>query len=167
MFSLICVWIRDWVTIYEAGGLRHHWAHYEVTVMMYMFCTLFCYDYFMRSCQIWCDPLGNGLFTVTFLELGQSNDCLTIVLERLKLSWRIFLYIYIICAIKCTTSHWVYQNGHETYTIPFCYGVLHITETNIGGPCNISLLCWLSNIRVEISCLTDKMQPTIYCIVVV
>ena len=33
MFSLICVWINGWVNNREAGDLRRHRAHYEVTVM--------------------------------------------------------------------------------------------------------------------------------------
>ena len=34
MFSLICVWINGWVNNREAGDLRCHRAHYDVTVMM-------------------------------------------------------------------------------------------------------------------------------------
>ena len=33
MFSLICAWIKGWVNNGEAGGLRRHPAHYDVTVM--------------------------------------------------------------------------------------------------------------------------------------
>ena len=33
MFSLICAWINGWVNNREAGGLRRHRAHYDVTVM--------------------------------------------------------------------------------------------------------------------------------------
>ena len=33
MFSLICVWINGWVNNREAGDLRRHCAHYDVTVM--------------------------------------------------------------------------------------------------------------------------------------
>ena len=35
MFSLICVWINAWVNNCEAGDLRHHRAHYDVTVMQH------------------------------------------------------------------------------------------------------------------------------------
>ena len=35
MFSLICAPINGWVSNREAGDLRHHRAHYDVTVMMY------------------------------------------------------------------------------------------------------------------------------------
>ena len=33
MFSLICVWINCWINNREAGDLRCHHAHYDVTVM--------------------------------------------------------------------------------------------------------------------------------------
>ena len=35
MFSLICIWINDWVNNGEAGDLRRYPAHCDVTVMMY------------------------------------------------------------------------------------------------------------------------------------
>ena len=34
MFSWICAWINGWVNNHEAGDLRRHCAHYDVTVMM-------------------------------------------------------------------------------------------------------------------------------------
>ena len=33
MFSLICVWTNSWVNNRDAGDLRRHRAHYDVTVM--------------------------------------------------------------------------------------------------------------------------------------
>ena len=33
MFTLICAWINSWVNNHEAGDLRCHHAHYDVTVM--------------------------------------------------------------------------------------------------------------------------------------
>ena len=36
MFSLICVWINGWVNNREAGDLRRHRAHYDVTVMIHI-----------------------------------------------------------------------------------------------------------------------------------
>ena len=35
MFSLILAWINSWVNNREAGDLRCHWTHYDVTVMYY------------------------------------------------------------------------------------------------------------------------------------
>ena len=34
MFSLICAWINSWVNNREAGDLRHHLAHYDVSVII-------------------------------------------------------------------------------------------------------------------------------------
>ena len=34
MFSLICAWINGWLNNREAGDLRRHRAHYDVTVMV-------------------------------------------------------------------------------------------------------------------------------------
>ena len=37
MFSLSCAWINVWINNHEAGDLRCHHAHYDITVMtMYM-----------------------------------------------------------------------------------------------------------------------------------
>ena len=33
MFSLICAWINSWVNNWDAGDLKHHCAHYDVTIM--------------------------------------------------------------------------------------------------------------------------------------
>ena len=40
MFSLICTWTNGWVNNREAGDLRRHRTHYDVTVMTVMYkCT--------------------------------------------------------------------------------------------------------------------------------
>ena len=36
VFSLICAWTNDWVNNREAGDLRRHHAHYDVTVMAHV-----------------------------------------------------------------------------------------------------------------------------------
>ena len=36
MFSLICVWINDWVNNSEVGDLRRYRAHYDVSIMILM-----------------------------------------------------------------------------------------------------------------------------------
>ena len=38
IFSLICAWINDWVNNGDAGDLRWHCAHYDVTVMFVRHC---------------------------------------------------------------------------------------------------------------------------------
>ena len=39
MFSLICAWTHGWANSRDAGDLRCHHAHYDVTVMQIWFCT--------------------------------------------------------------------------------------------------------------------------------
>ena len=48
MFSLICVWIKGWVNNREAGDLRRHRGHYDVTVMCYR-CNLF--SHWLKTCS--------------------------------------------------------------------------------------------------------------------
>ena len=36
MFHVICAWINDWANSREAGDLRSHRAHHDVTVMWWM-----------------------------------------------------------------------------------------------------------------------------------
>ena len=55
MFSLICAWINGWVNNREAGDLRHHRAHYYVTVIWCGICVLtnvqvYSYMYGVRVC---------------------------------------------------------------------------------------------------------------------
>ena len=40
MFSLICVWKNGWVNNLEAGDLRRHHVHYDVTVIRWAICHL-------------------------------------------------------------------------------------------------------------------------------
>ena len=37
MFSLMCAWINSWVNNCEAGDLRCHHAHYDITVKFFLF----------------------------------------------------------------------------------------------------------------------------------
>ena len=47
VFSLICVWINDWVNNREAGDLRRYRAHYDVIVMYGE-----CFHVIISPCQI-------------------------------------------------------------------------------------------------------------------
>ena len=40
VFSLICAWINGWVNNHKAGDLRRHRAHYDVTVMSSLICSI-------------------------------------------------------------------------------------------------------------------------------
>ena len=43
-FSLICAWINGWVNNREAGDLRRHRTHYDVTVMDLPTCLFFVWE---------------------------------------------------------------------------------------------------------------------------
>ena len=45
MYSLICAWINGWVNNREAGELRRHGAHYDVTVMRFRIISVANLDY--------------------------------------------------------------------------------------------------------------------------
>ena len=42
VFSLICIWINGWVNNGEAGDLRRHCAHHDVTIMWDLYNTCWC-----------------------------------------------------------------------------------------------------------------------------
>ena len=49
MFSKICAWIIGWVNNCEAGDLRCHCAHYDVTVMCWLNHRILCYSDITRA----------------------------------------------------------------------------------------------------------------------
>ena len=57
MFSMICAWINGWVNIGEAGDLRHHCTHYDVTVVL---CFVLC-----PIC--WCSYYSSNVLLLTHL----------------------------------------------------------------------------------------------------
>ena len=79
MFSLICAWINGWVNNYEAGDLRHHRAHYDVTVMKAIentwkeSCTWFVFLFCFMVVSLWL--IFPTSFRVTSLTLEQSYNC--------------------------------------------------------------------------------------------
>ena len=74
-FSLICAWINGWVNNHEAGNLRCHCAHYDVTVMTY-------------PCQAYGNeldvPVQQVVLRKTILNEVQELSCQT---ERLLTHW--------------------------------------------------------------------------------
>ena len=57
MLSLICVWINGWVNNREAGDLRRHCAHYDVTVMIIRVLINYTYTRSNHACRIEQIPL--------------------------------------------------------------------------------------------------------------
>ena len=72
MFSLICVWINDWVNDCKAGDLRRHRDHYDVIVMLISVLnynsTFHCISCFLI--RIWIQSLMNGICCTPFINPG-------------------------------------------------------------------------------------------------
>ena len=63
MFSLICAWTNGWLSSRDAGDLRRHCAHYDVTVM-----TSSCDIRWQRLSVLWqpmMTPSSGNIFRVT------------------------------------------------------------------------------------------------------
>ena len=82
MFSLICVWINDWVNNREAGDLRRYLAHYDIIVMTTVFfaiwirfvSAIYC-NHIARVCKVtW---YTFPFFIVASIALGR--DCLGVI----------------------------------------------------------------------------------------
>ena len=59
IFSLICVWINDWVNNRETGDLRRHRAHHDVTAIVresIIMCTYYA--------QLWTDCHSHDMWSV-------------------------------------------------------------------------------------------------------
>ena len=69
MFSLICAWINGWENNGEAGDLRRHRAHYDVTAM----------GRFKRPMSFWCLEImenANIVFAFLINEFSMTkNNC--------------------------------------------------------------------------------------------
>ena len=57
MFSLICAWTNGWVNIRDAGDLRRHRPHYEVTVMPSTGMAVYGAHFGAGSGKIWLDEV--------------------------------------------------------------------------------------------------------------
>ena len=86
MFSLICAWINCWANNQDAGDLRYHRAHYDVTVLVQgipRMHTVRILLYFDMACY----RFSSIFFSVTFLALGSD----TFHSMPVKLVWMIWV----------------------------------------------------------------------------
>ena len=61
MFSLICVWINDWVNNREGGDLRRYRAHYDVIVMEAYWCSMAALWSPLNQVMAWCRAWTSAL----------------------------------------------------------------------------------------------------------
>ena len=88
MFSLICVWINDWVNNREAGHLRRYRAHYDVIVMIcaHQICCILLYWHiriFQHERRVW----GNEIIIVSEQINPPCLDTTGMGFSKLRHSW--------------------------------------------------------------------------------
>ena len=81
MFSLISVWINGWVNNGEAGDLRRYRAHYDVTVMISMWCFLTTKSSHAISTRL--GPARILVYIITTLS-NLMNDSTVVLLRHLS-----------------------------------------------------------------------------------
>ena len=84
MFSSICAWTNDWASNRDAGDLRRHRAHYDVTVMVITGPNCITSDYIQEVVSlhsIWYHFANNGKFRrrqgpllLTWINCNPSMD---------------------------------------------------------------------------------------------
>ena len=97
VFSLICAWINAWVNNREAGDVKRHCAHYDVTVMR-----------FHMSRNTSRQPSGK-LAILTVIKTGNYT-----ISRTTQLIWRFFLQI--VTKKRDSTYH-----GHTVMVCVFLY----------------------------------------------
>ena len=95
MFSLICVWINDWVTNREAGDLRRYRAHYDVSVINFVVITVPA-----GGLALW-DAWASAGTVMTNIYTGPT-------LQGLKMCWgiRCHFRLYICMIARHETESW-------------------------------------------------------------
>ena len=120
MFSLICTWMNVWVNNDEAGDLRHHPAHYDVTVMN---CSTS-----LTSCKIggsemkiWINIHKSYHLSLNRLQglcASRISDLITVIWVG-KLQYHIFIYFVIplscLIILLNTSKDRISCTGHAPY----------------------------------------------------
>ena len=95
MFSLICVWMNDWVNNREAGDLRRYRTHYDVIVMVV--------QHDIRNKKIYC-------FTVRIC-VHCGHICLKHIVLCMFPSW-LFQWLFNISKCRQVTYTWIEVTCH-------------------------------------------------------
>ena len=80
MYSLIWVWINGWVNNREAGDLRRYRAHYDVTVMMSIWCLTSMWKTIVEIKRFY---LHNGIIVKASLYLTRAPYGSTVVIFKI------------------------------------------------------------------------------------
>ena len=141
MFSLICVWINDWVNNGEAGDLRRYRIHYDVTVMWYFDPKL---SHWGRD-----ETADYGMFRTCIMKSFIYMYLMFMYLQPIKfephinnaiyLCTRVMLALYIVFTVvfsyygcmSCISEHW-WKKVDQSLNILTYLGqwTLYITQLN-------------------------------------
>ena len=105
MFSLICAWINGWVSNRVADDLRHHRAHYDVTVMLKIF----------GKWWPFCSKLNMYVISVYLINLSVCQEQRVTIVKELR-------HFALKCLYELTTSpsldDWLLFPKHILVCIP-------------------------------------------------
>ena len=117
MFSLICVWINDWVNNREAGDMRRHRAHCDVIVM---FCILVTMPLYVTLCLL-CHLLTSQVLVIyifiydiwLLLVLCSGHECHNLCIEEYH-KYQLYVgdHIYGLL-ISYLLVNWTFYHGHS------------------------------------------------------
>ena len=108
VFSLICAWTEGWVNNRDAGDLRRHCAHHDITVMIW------CALEISRSFFLWRVHEGHpGM--VSFGSANSDRSCCAV--------HTLVLYITAIYRESIVINWLSVQSFVEAYTVFFCHGI--------------------------------------------
>ena len=119
MFSLICTWINDWVNKGEAGDLRCHRPHYDVTVMLNTEICSTSVIPVIYAVFLFCHSIKMRLYCLLFLWCVQYINILNSVIKRISYTntWKNHVstsQLCVICVdyleINAETTHAIYSN---------------------------------------------------------
>ena len=130
MFSLIYVWINDWVNNREAGDLRRYRAHYDIMVMIYL----------SHKPKKWNQVSGGGSWSINSMKFAGH-------LPNKFQSWCKCIW-HIPIALRQKDS---YQKNHTA-------GVLHKRQTENFVQSNHNNFTIFLNLILEINCKTCLTQ---------
>ena len=112
MFSLICIWINDWVNNGEAGDLRRCPAHYDVIVMLNTlrpeWRPTLCTRHFEMSPVQWNILYFDSSFIKGCLQWGPINKTSTLTLVNGMVPSGRFLDQFTVIVSKIPTFHITY-----------------------------------------------------------
>ena len=114
MYSLICAWTNSWANNRDAGVLRHHCTHYDITVML-THCPL------GKLALIWIQLSLNAFFLKSLWYHG---------MEKLSSFGITLLFAWICCWANTWVSYW-FEAPYHCYVCGNCFG---FPRENSQGP---------------------------------